>query len=90
MQGYSRSGFSHWISQGDGCDTRKQVLIRDARDVIVGASCGIISGTWRSFYVGLTLTSQRKVDIDHVVQTARLRRSRHGERNDAAAPRPGA
>lgn len=75
MKGYSRSRFPHWISQGDGCDTRKQVLIHDGQDVSVGPSCRIISGTWRSFYDGLTLTSQSKLDIDHVVPLANAWRS---------------
>jgi hypothetical protein len=75
MEGSSRSRFPHWLSQGDGCDTRKRVLIRDGRDVIVGSSCRIISGTWHSFYDGLTLTSQGKLDIDQIVPLANAWRS---------------
>src|SRR5437899_3197668 len=67
MQGYSRARFPHWIEQGNGCDTRKLVLIRDGENVRVGSRCRILSGTWRSFYDGLALTSASRVDIDHVV-----------------------
>lgn len=75
MEGYSRDRFPHWISQGGGCDTRKRVLIRDGRNVRVGSGCRIVSGRWRSFYDGLTLTSARRVDIDHVVPLANAWRS---------------
>jgi hypothetical protein len=67
MQAYSRDRFAHWISQGDGCDTRKRVLIRDGRNVKVGADCRIISGIWHSYYDDLTATSAAPVDIDHIV-----------------------
>ncbi|HEX8745153.1 MAG TPA: HNH endonuclease family protein [Thermoleophilaceae bacterium] len=75
MSGYSRAKFPHWISQGGGCDTRKVVLIRDGRDVKTGANCRITSGTWFSYYDGLTLTSATQVDIDHVVPLANAWRS---------------
>jgi Protein of unknown function (DUF1524) len=75
MTGYSRARFPHWISQGAGCDTRDRVLIRDARNVRVGAGCRILSGTWRSFYDGLTFTSARRLDVDHVVPLANAWRS---------------
>jgi hypothetical protein len=75
MSGYSRTKFPHWISQGGGCDTREVVLIRDGRDVKTGANCGITSGSWFSYYDGLTLTSASRVDIDHVVPLANAWRS---------------
>jgi hypothetical protein len=75
MDGYSRGRFPHWIGQGNGCDTRKLVLIRDGSDVKVGTRCRIISGRWRSFYDGLRLTSASRVDIDHVVPLANAWRS---------------
>jgi Protein of unknown function (DUF1524) len=74
MRGYNRDLFPHWISQGDGCDTRDRVLIRDGRDVSVGSDCRI-SGAWRSFYDGQTVTSSSRVDIDHVVPLANAWRS---------------
>ena len=75
MKGYSRDRFPHWISQGDGCDTRDRVLIRDGRHVAVGPGCRIISGSWRSFYDRVTVTSSSRVDIDHVVPLANAWRS---------------
>jgi Protein of unknown function (DUF1524) len=75
MSGYSRPRFPHWIDQGSDCDTRERVLIRDGRNMRVGSGCRILSGTWRSFYDGLTFTSARRLDIDHVVPLANAWRS---------------
>jgi uncharacterized protein DUF1524 len=75
MEGYSRDRFPHWISQGGGCDTRKRVLIRDGRNLRVGSGCRIISGRWRSYYDGFTVTSASRVDIDHIVPLANAWRS---------------
>jgi hypothetical protein len=70
MTGYSRTKFRHWISQGNGCDTRNRVLIRDGTNVQVGSGCSILSGRWTSFYDGLRFTSATRLDIDHVVPLA--------------------
>ena len=70
MVGYSRSRFPHWIDQGGGCDTRETVLKRDGTGVSVGAGCKVLSGTWVSYYDGLTFTNPGKLDIDHVVPLA--------------------
>lgn len=70
MKGYSRDRFPHRTSPGRGCDTRDLPLIRDGRDVKVGSRCRIISGTWRSYYDGLTVKRARRVDIDHMVPLA--------------------
>jgi hypothetical protein len=51
------------------------VLIRDGRNVKMGSRCRIISGSWRSFYDGLTLTSARRVDVDHILPLANAWRS---------------
>src|SRR4051794_10999517 len=53
--GYSRSKFPHWISQGGGCDTRDVVLERDGTDIEVGDGCDV-SGKWLSPYDGGTWT----------------------------------
>lgn len=67
--GYDRSLFPHWKDlDRDGCDTRKEVLIRDSRTpAVVGSSCVVSSGTWYSPYDGVTWTNPSDVDIDHVV-----------------------
>lgn len=73
MTGYSRDLFPHWSSQGSGCDTRQVVLKRDA-DSYVG-SCPVTSGSWYSYYDGLTFTNPSDLDIDHVVPLAEAWRS---------------
>jgi hypothetical protein len=67
--GYDRDLFPHWKDlDGDGCDTRKEVLIRDSRSsAVIGSSCTVVSGTWYSPYDGATWTNPSDVDIDHVV-----------------------
>lgn len=67
--GYDRGLFPHWKDlDGDGCDTRKEVLIRDSRTTaVVGSSCTVTWGTWYSPYDGATWTNPSDVDIDHVV-----------------------
>src|SRR5689334_7256150 len=70
MTGYSRDRFPHWISQGDGCDTRDVVLKRDGKSVTVGAGCKITGGTWLSPYNNKSYTDPLKLDIDHLVPLA--------------------
>lgn len=67
--GYDRTLFPHWKDfDGDGCDTRKEVLIRDSTTTaVVGTRCVVVSGTWYSPYDGVTWTNPSDVDIDHVV-----------------------
>ncbi len=66
--GYTRSAFLHWIdADGNGCDTRDEVLIQESRTPArIGPGCAI-SGTWRSAYDGKTTTRLASFDIDHVV-----------------------
>jgi len=70
--GYNRSLFELWIdADGDGCDTRREVLIEEA--VIaprIGAGCGLNGGSWFSLYDGVTITDSSALDIDHVVALA--------------------
>ena len=70
MTGYRRDRFEHWVSQGQGCDTRDVVLQRDGTGVAVGDSCKISAGTWVSAYDGETFTNPTDLDIDHVVPLA--------------------
>lgn len=67
--GYDRSLFVHWIdADGNGCDTRQEVLIQESTTPVVkGSGCTIISGTWVSWYDNATWTAPSDVDIDHLV-----------------------
>ena len=73
MTGYSRDLFPHWSSQGSGCNTRHIVLKRDADSVV--DQCPVTTGSWYSYYDGLTFTSASDIDIDHVVPLAEAWRS---------------
>ncbi len=67
--GYRRTAFVHWIdADGDGCDTRREVLIAESfRRVRTGASCRLYGGLWRSPYDGRLFTAYGGLDIDHTV-----------------------
>ena len=67
-----RTLFNLWIdADGDGCNTRKEVLLRDAAvKPTVGSSCALSGGRWRSPYDDLEFTDAAKLDIDHVVPLA--------------------
>lgn len=70
--GYSRDHFAHWIdADGDGCDTRREVLIEEALDLVtVGPGCSLTGGRWHSPYDGVTATDPSSLDIDHLVPLA--------------------
>lgn len=70
--GYSRDLFHLWIdADGDGCDTREEVLIAEAEDApTVGSGCSLSGGRWYSYYDGVSQTSASALDIDHVVALA--------------------
>ncbi|NLU70524.1 HNH endonuclease family protein [Streptomyces sp. HNM0574] len=70
MDGYDRDKYPHWISQGDGCDTREAVLKRDGDGVETGSDCYPERGSWTSPYDGEKWTDPSDVDIDHVVPLA--------------------
>jgi hypothetical protein len=70
--GYSRDKFHLWIdADGDGCDTRDEVLISEAEDApSVGSGCSLSGGRWYSYYDGVSQTAAGDLDIDHVVPLA--------------------
>ncbi|MFB9177216.1 HNH endonuclease family protein [Dactylosporangium sucinum] len=70
MAGYSREKFTHWIGQGEGCDTRDVVLKREGKNVKVAADCKITAGNWHSAYDDKDLTDPQDLDIDHMVPLA--------------------
>ena len=67
--GYNRDLFRHWIdADGNGCDTRREVLIEESTTpVTIGSGCSITGGTWYSIYDNVTTTDSSSFDIDHVV-----------------------
>lgn len=70
--GYDRSLFPHWIDgDGDGCDTREEVLIQESRvTASTGAGCSVTSGSWYSYYDGVYVSDPGSLDIDHMVPLA--------------------
>ena len=70
--GYSRDLFPHWIdADGDGCNTRAEVLIAEADDPpSVGSGCSLTGGRWFSYYDGVSQTSASALDVDHMVPLA--------------------
>ena len=69
QSGYSRDKFgSRWTdADGDGLDTRAEVLIAESK-VSVTISRGIVrTGKWISLYDNRTWWEGAKLDIDHVV-----------------------
>ncbi|RKT86042.1 Protein of unknown function [Saccharopolyspora antimicrobica] len=75
MTGYSREKFPHWKNVSGTCSTREQVLKRDGDNVKVGSDCYPTSGSWYSYFDGVTRTSPSKISIDHIVPLAEAWRS---------------
>jgi len=70
--GYNRDLFPHWIdADGDGCNTRYEVLIAEATTPPrVGSGCTLSGGRWYSYYDNTSWTLPSDLDIDHVVALA--------------------
>ena len=70
--GYARSAFTHWVdADGDGCDTRNEVLIAEAvTRPGLGSRCALAGGKWVSYYDRRTWTDRGRIDIDHMVPLA--------------------
>jgi hypothetical protein len=68
--GYDRALFDHWRDvDGDGCDSRDQVLKRDSISLpqVDPVNCNVVAGDWVSPYDGARWSNPSDVDIDHVV-----------------------
>lgn len=67
--GYTRDAFKHWVdADGDGCDTRKEVLIEESRiPASQEAGCFVSEGEWFSPYDATTFVAPGGLDIDHMV-----------------------
>ncbi len=59
-------------ADGDGCDTRKEVLLEEAVvDPAVGSRCTLSGGQWKSRYDGVSESGNGgKFDVDHLVPLA--------------------
>jgi hypothetical protein len=70
--GYDRAKFNLWIdADGDGCDTRDEVLIAEAvHGPQVGSGCDVGRGLWLSRYDRLRVHNPSNLDIDHMVPLA--------------------
>lgn len=65
--GYDRDLFRHWSDlDGDGCNTREQVLIDEKVDGRV-VGCDVVGGRWQSAYDGDVTINPSSFDIDHYV-----------------------
>ncbi len=73
-EGYDREVFRHWVdADGGGCDTRQEVLIRDAQSapqMDPDRRCKVVGGVWVSLYDGRRVEQPSQLDIDHVVPLA--------------------
>lgn len=74
---YERARFEHWIdADGNGCNTRYEVLIRDSLTPAERVSgCKLTGGSWQSRYDGLVADDPAGIEIDHVVALAEAWRS---------------
>jgi hypothetical protein len=69
--GYKREQFKHWIGVGNGCDSRKAVIISESIiKPTVDKKCAITGGKWLSIYDNITVTEAGKLDVDHMVPLA--------------------
>src|SRR4051794_37567832 len=97
--GYDRTLFPLWIdADGDGCNTRYEVLIAEATTApTIGAGCKLTGGRWYSYYDNAYWTDPADLDIDHMVPLAEAWDSgartwttarRQSYANDLDDPRP--
>lgn len=67
--GYDRDRFAHWSDlDGDGCDTRAEVLMQESRTrVRKSSTCTVLTGRWLSVFDRRTWRRASDVDVDHHV-----------------------
>lgn len=80
-KGYNRSGWRHWIdADRDGCDTREEVLIAEAKGrARTGSGCKVY-GKWVSKYDKVRTKNPSSFDVDHLVPLAEAHRSQRGKK----------
>jgi hypothetical protein len=71
-RGYDRLKFRHWTdADSDGCNTRYEVLIAEARvKPALGSGCSLTGGRWLSYYDGQRTQNPSSFDVDHMVPLA--------------------
>lgn len=68
--GYERSLFEHWIDgDGDGCDTRAEVLQVESYTPaqVDPYGCHVLTGDWLSIYDGYSTDDPTELDVDHLI-----------------------
>ncbi|MFE4263474.1 HNH endonuclease family protein [Streptomyces sp. NPDC056883] len=98
-EGYKRDLYKHWnrgLDLGDGCDTRREVILSEALEAPqVTAGCKLSGGVWLSPYDDVTMTDAAGIDVDHFVPLAEVHDSggfawdaarREAYANDQASP----
>lgn len=66
--GYSRDKFKHWDdADHDGCDTREEILERDAIEMTWDAKHCAAQVTIHDPYSDTDIKDRKKIDIDHIV-----------------------
>ena len=72
--GYDRDLFPHWLDlDGDGCDMRQEVLIRDSATppaMHPERVCRVVAGEWWSAYDDWWTADPADLHIDHLVPLA--------------------
>ncbi|MET9556780.1 DUF1524 domain-containing protein [Streptomyces sp. NPDC006645] len=70
-EGYKRDLYKHWnrgLEAGDGCDTRKEVILSEAVAAPqVATGCKLVGGSWHSAYDNIVVTDASHLDVDHFV-----------------------
>lgn len=66
---YDRGDYRHWVDlDGDGQDTREEILIRDSEIPVTFRPDGKVeSGLWVCPYTGKVFRNPSDLDIDHLV-----------------------
>jgi hypothetical protein len=69
---YDRDLFHTWIdADGDGCNTRYEVLIAEAVVApTIEGSCDLVGGVWHSAFDDVDLHGAAEVQVDHLVALA--------------------
>lgn len=62
-------------ADGDGCNSREEVLLTEGRDVVTGPGCKILSGVWTDPFTGRQVTSPSRLEVDHLVALGEAHRS---------------